>query len=205
MKQIIIIEDDIHLAHLMQESINLIENLNCEFIYTNPVEYLSDPIEADIFLLDIVMPEMNGLNVIEKILTLFPHAIIIMNTIKDDSDTIFKALQLGASGYIDKQSFEMNFKDVFASIENGGAYMTPKIARMVISFFNNSRAVFEKLTSRENDVVKGILDGLSYKMIADRYNISIDTVRMNVKKVYRKLKINSKSELFKLIDERRIH
>jgi DNA-binding NarL/FixJ family response regulator len=83
--------------------------------------------------------------------------------------------------------------------------MTPKIARMVISFFNNSRAVFEKLTSRENDVVKGILDGLSYKMIADRYNISIDTVRMNVKKVYRKLKINSKSELFKLIDERRIH
>jgi DNA-binding NarL/FixJ family response regulator len=205
MKQIIIIEDDIHLAHLMQESINLIENLNCEFIYTNPVEYLSDPIEADIFLLDIVMPEMNGLNVIEKILTLFPHAIIIMNSIKDDSDTIFKALQLGASGYIDKQSFEMNFKDVFASIENGGAYMTPKIARMVISFFNNSRAVFEKLTSRENDVVKGILDGLSYKMIADRYNISIDTVRMNVKKVYRKLKINSKSELFKLIDERRIH
>ena len=88
----------------------------------------------------------------------------------------------------------MNFKEVFASIGNGGAYMTPKIARMVISFFNNPRTVVEKLTSRENDIVKGILDGLSYKMIADRFDISLDTVRMNVKKVYRKLKINSKSE-----------
>jgi DNA-binding NarL/FixJ family response regulator len=202
MKQIIIIEDDIHLANLMQESINNLENLNCEFIYTNPVEYLTDPIEADIFLLDIVMPEMNGLLAIEKILTIFPHAIIIMNSIKDDSDTIFKALQLGASGYIDKQSFEMNFKDVFASIENGGAYMTPKIARRVISYFNNPRTVIEKLTNRENDIVKGILDGLSYKMIAERFSISIDTVRMNVKKVYRKLKINSKSELFKIMGSR---
>ena len=202
MKQIIIIEDDIHLANLMQESINNLENLNCEFIYTNPVEYLTDPIEADIFLLDIVMPEMNGLLAIEKILTIFPHAIIIMSSIKDDSDTIFKALQLGASGYIDKQSFEMNFKDVFASIENGGAYMTPKIARRVISYFNNPRTVIEKLTNRENDIVKGILDGLSYKMIAERFSISIDTVRMNVKKVYRKLKINSKSELFKIMGSR---
>ena len=93
----------------------------------------------------------------------------------------------------------MNFKEVFASIENGGAYMTPKIARMVISFFNNPRTVVEKLTSRENDIVKGILDGLSYKMIADRHEIAIDTVRMNVKKVYRKLRINSKSELFKMM------
>jgi DNA-binding NarL/FixJ family response regulator len=99
----------------------------------------------------------------------------------------------------------MNFKEVFASIENGGAYMTPKIARMVISFFNNPLTVVEKLTSGENDIVSGILYGLSYKMIADRYNIAIDTVRMNVKRVYRKLKINSKSELFKLMGERRIY
>jgi DNA-binding NarL/FixJ family response regulator len=199
MKQIIIIEDDIHLAKLMQENINTIENLQCQHIFTNPIEFFNNPIEASVYLLDIVMPEMNGLDAIEKILKLFPDSIIIMNTIKDDSETIFKALQLGASGYIDKQSFEMNFKEVFASIGNGGAYMTPKIARMVISFFNNPRTVVEKLTSRENDIVKGILDGLSYKMIADRHEIAIDTVRMNVKKVYRKLRINSKSELFKMM------
>ena len=97
----------------------------------------------------------------------------------------------------------MNFKEVFANIENGGAYMTPKIARMVISYFNNQRGITEKLTNREKDIVNGILDGLSYKMIADRFEIAIDTVRMNIKKVYRKLNINSKSELFKIMGSRR--
>lgn len=199
MKHIIIIEDDIHLARLMQESVNEIENMSCKLLFTNPVEFLQNPIEADIYLLDIVMPEMNGVDAIERILKLYPNSDIVMNTIKDDSETIFKALQLGASGYIDKQSFEMNFKEVFASIENGGAYMTPKIARQVIAFFNQPKNISEQLTDREKDIVNGILDGLSYKLIADRYSIAIDTVRMYVKKIYRKLKINSKSELFKIM------
>ena len=199
MKHIIIIEDDIHLAKLMQENINTIKNLQCASIFTNPIEFLNSPMRADIYLLDIVMPEMNGLDAIEKILKLYPESIIIMNTIKDDSQTIFQALQLGASGYIDKQSFEMNFKEVFASVANGGAYMTPKIARMVINYINQPRSITEKLTTRERDIVNGIVDGLSYKLIADRFEISLDTVRMNVKKVYRKLEINSKSELFKMM------
>ena len=199
MKQIIIIEDDIHLARLMQENVNEVESMTCKHLFTNPVEFLQTPIEADIYLLDIVMPEMNGIDAIDRILKLYPNSAIVMNTIKDDSETIFKALQLGASGYIDKQSFEMNFKEVFASIENGGAYMTPKIARQVIAFFNQPKNISEQLTEREKDIVNGILDGLSYKLIADRYSISIDTVRMNVKKIYRKLKINSKSELFKIM------
>jgi DNA-binding NarL/FixJ family response regulator len=199
MKHIIIIEDDIHLAKLMQENINTIKNLQCASIFTNPIEFLNSPMRADIYLLDIVMPEMNGLDAIEKILKLYPESIIIMNTIKDDSQTIFQSLQLGASGYIDKQSFEMNFKEVFASVANGGAYMTPKIARMVINYTNRPRSITEKLTTRERDIVNGIVDGLSYKLIADRFEISLDTVRMNVKKVYRKLEINSKSELFKMM------
>jgi DNA-binding NarL/FixJ family response regulator len=201
-KNIIIIEDDIHLARLMQESVNEIENMSCKQIFTNPLDFLNNPVEADIYLLDIVMPEMNGIEAIERILKLYPNASIVMNTIKDDSETIFKALQFGASGYIDKQSFEMNFKEVFESIENGGAYMTPKIARQVISFFNQPKNISEQLTEREKDVVNGILDGLSYKLIADRHSIAIDTVRMNVKRIYRKLEINSKSELFKMMGGR---
>jgi len=77
--------------------------------------------------------------------------------------------------------------------------MTPKIARMVITHINQPRSITEKLTKRERDIVDGIVDGLSYKLIADRFDISLDTVRMNVKKVYRKLRINSKSELFKMM------
>ncbi len=202
MKQIIIIEDDIHLAHEMQENINSIENMHCRHVFINPIDYLENPIEADFFLLDIVMPEMSGLEMIERILKLYPKSVIIMNTIQDDSETIFKALQLGASGYIDKQSFETKFTEVFECIGNGGAYMTPKIARRVIEFFNNPRTIMQELTVREKDIVNGILDGLSYKMIASKHDLALDTVRMYVKKVYRKLSINSKSELFKLMRSR---
>ena len=202
MKQIIIIEDDIHLAYEMQDNINTIENMYCRHVFINPIDFLQNPIEADIFLLDIVMPEMNGLKMIEPLLKLYPDAVIIMNTIQDDSETIFKALQLGASGYIDKQSFETKFTEVFSCIGNGGAYMTPKIARRVIEFFNQPRRIMQELTVREKDIVNGILDGLSYKMIANKHDLAIDTVRMYIKKVYRKLNINSKSELFKMMRNR---
>jgi DNA-binding NarL/FixJ family response regulator len=199
MKQIIILDDDIHLAHLMQENINTHEGVQCQHIYTNPLDFLSHPIEAVIYLLDVVMPGMNGLEAIQRILKVYPSAAIVMNTIKDDAETIFKALQFGAVGYIDKQSFQMNFSEVFESIANGGAYMTPKIARHVVRYFSKQSSVKEQLTDRETDIVNGILEGLSYKLIADKYAIAIDTVRMNVKKVYRKLNINSKSELFKIM------
>ncbi len=199
MKQIIILDDDIHLAQLMQENINAFDQVQCQYIYTNPLDFLNDPIQADVYLLDVVMPGMNGIEAIQRILKLFPNAAVVMNTIKDDTDTIFKALQFGAVGYIDKQSFQMNFSEVFESISNGGAYMTPKIARKIVQYFSKQSSLKEQLTNREKDIVNGILDGLSYKLIADKYHIAIDTVRMNVKKVYRKLNINSKSELFKIM------
>lgn len=77
--------------------------------------------------------------------------------------------------------------------------MTPKIARKVFDSFQRPRIKFEKLTDRERQVTNGILEGLSYKMIAAQYGISVDTVRMNIKSIYRKLKINSKGQLFKLV------
>jgi DNA-binding NarL/FixJ family response regulator len=199
MKHVIIIEDDTQLSELMKELINDLEGFSCELTFENPVAYLNAPVEADIFLLDVLMPEMNGLDAIIPILKLYPNAGIIMNTIKDDSETIFEALQRGAIGYIDKQSFEMKFKEVFISIANGGAYMTPKIARKIIGFFHEPVKLKKKLTQRETDIVNGILDGLSYKLIGDRHGIALDTVRMNIKKVYKKLNINSKSELFELM------
>ncbi|NBR15034.1 MAG: DNA-binding response regulator, partial [Crocinitomicaceae bacterium] len=173
-KKVIIIEDDFHLAELMKEHINEMKDFECHLIFSNPVEYLKNPIEAEIFLLDIMMPEMNGLEAIPKILQHFPNTNIIMNTIMDDSETIFQALQFGAVGYIDKQSFEMNFPDVFQCIDNGGAFMTPKIARKIIGFFHQTPEVKEKLTQREADIVQGILDGYNRNIneIKTRLNLT---------------------------------
>jgi DNA-binding NarL/FixJ family response regulator len=125
-----------------------------------------------------------------------------MNTIKDDQETIFTALKRGALGFIDKQSFDVNYEDVLLNIAKGGAYMTPSIARKVVSNFQDSNNTLEKLSPREKDIANRILEGLSYKLVAIECGISIDTVRIHIKNIYRKLKINSKSQLFNLINKR---
>ena len=199
MKQVIIFEDDIHLAKMMQESINKLNEINCLHVFTSTREFFEKPIEADVYLLDIVLPDISGLDSIEKILKIYPNSKIIMNSILDNPETIFKALQKGAVGYIDKESFQMNFNEVISSVIDGGAYMTPNIARKVVNFFNTRKVLGEKLTNREKDILEGLLDGLSYKLIGDKFGIGINTVRMNITKIYRKLNINSKGELFQLI------
>lgn len=198
MKKVIILEDNTIIAELLLKQINNQEGYFCEKYYTNPVEFLNSGDSCDIILLDIMMPEMTGLEAIDKILAKLPNVSIIINSIKDDSETIFKALQKGAVGYIDKQSFDNSFIDVFKSVENGGAYMTPKIARKVMDFFSGKKKVLDNLTDRETEIANTILEGHSYKMIGDKFGISIDTVRAHIKNIYKKLSINSKSQLFNI-------
>lgn len=195
---VVILEDDKVLAEQLKSRVNSIRNFNCHDCFSDPVDFLSKKVEADIILLDIIMPRMNGLDAIEPILARYPEAAIVMNTIRDDSATIFEALKKGAVGYIDKQSFDVNFEEVLRIVAEGGAYITPKIARIVVESFKKPKYNFEQLTQREMDVANGILEGLSYKLIAAKYNISLDTVRMNIRNIYRKLKINSKGQLFNL-------
>lgn len=186
------------IAELVQKQINNQGEYFCEKYYLNPVEFLKSEDTCDIILLDIMMPEMSGIDAIDKILAKLPNVSIIINSIKDDSETIFKALQKGAVGYIDKQTFDNSFIDVFKSVENNGAYMTPKIARKVMDFFSGKKKMPDNLTEREVDVANAILEGLSYKMIGDKFGISLDTVRAHVKNIYKKLSINSKSQLFNI-------
>jgi len=199
---VVIIEDDRIISELLKNKINESDDFLVVNTYENPVLFLNDKIKFDIILLDIVMPEMNGLDAIDPILTKYPDALIVMNTIKDDQETIFTALKRGALGFIDKQSFDVNFEEVLQIVANGGAYMTPSIARKVVTNFQEPSSSLEKLSPREKEIANGILKGLSYKLVAMEYGISIDTVRIHIKNIYRKLKINSKSQLFNLINKR---
>lgn len=202
--EVAVLEDDRILAEVIRERVNRIEGFECRHVFENPIEYLASGVKAEIVLLDVVMPGMNGLDAIEPILASNPEAAIVMNTIRDDSETIFTALKRGALGYLDKQSFDVRLEEVLRIVSCGGAYMTPKIARNVIDSFQQSHQDFEKLSQRERDVTHAILDGLSYKMIADKLDISVDVVRANIKAIYRKLNINSKGELFRLAKSRHL-
>ncbi|MFN6245800.1 MAG: response regulator [Chitinophagaceae bacterium] len=191
-----IIEDDFTLSQFLQKKIIQLENFNCSKTFFTVNEFLLTNEATDILLLDINLPGTNGIDAIPIILSKYPNVSIVMNTIKDDVDTIYKCLELGALGYIDKQSFNDNIAEVLETVKNGGAYMTPKIARKIINSFKKPK--MPNLSSREQEVVNGILDGLTYLQIAEKYFITIDTVRSHIKNIYKKLSINSKAQLFKL-------
>lgn len=199
--KVIIIEDDREFAEIQKKIINDKDNFECNHFFTNPLEYLNskETYGEEIILLDIVMPQMNGLDAIAPILKKNPEVSIIINSIQDDVDVILRAIQEGAVGYLDKQNFYSYFDVVLESVVNEGAYMTPKVARKVFNYFHHKKQNINILTVREKQVANGIIDGMSYKMIADHLNISLDTVRMNVRNIYKKFKIQSRTELINII------
>lgn len=203
--KIVIIEDDLDFARLQQDAINETEKYSCHSIFSNPVDFLESDIENfDIILLDIVMPRLNGLDAITPILKKFPSISIVINSVKDDVAVILKALQEGAVGYIDKQNYLRYLEDVLDNVSGDGAFMTPKIARKIFDYFQNKKNNMKKLTDREKQIAQGIIDGLSYKLIASEYNISIDTVRMNIRNIYKKFKVNSKTEFINILNNFKI-
>ncbi len=156
------------------------------------------PKTPDILLLDIGLPGMSGLEGIRHIKKISPDTDIIMLTTYEESETIFKALCAGACSYLSKRASLTQIHEAISVVFKGGSYMSPAIARKVVHYFAPSEVSREMLTPRQQQIVSGLVEGLSYKMIADKYLISIETVRDHIKKIYRKLSINSKAELIRL-------
>jgi DNA-binding NarL/FixJ family response regulator len=159
------------------------------------IEQLDSGYYPDIVLQDIQLPGKSGIEAIQIYKEKIPDTKILMNSVLQNSETVFAAICAGALGYIEKGYSLEKIKEAIISLYQGGSPMSPGIARHVVNFFNPSKKFEEKLTSREQEIVQGIIDGLSYKLIADRLNISIDTVRTYITRIYRKLQINSKGEL----------
>ena len=153
----------------------------------------------DIILSDIGLPGKNGIEAIPFIKAKFPESDIVLFTVFNESEKVFKALCAGAVGYILKGTSLSEIKDALISIANGGSYMTPSIARNVISFFSPVTIQTEKLTERESEIVKALADGLSYKLIADKLSISLDAIRYHIKNIYKKLQVNSKAEVIRKV------
>lgn len=194
-----IIEDDIVIKESLKSFLGENPSIHITFLSNSLEDFLKtlqvthNP-EVDVLLLDIGLPGMSGLEGIKHIKKQLPKVNIIMLTTFEEEDKIFKALCAGAVSYISKRTPLTAIKDAVFTIYRGGSYMSPSIARKVINHFK-PRPITSKLTARQIQIVQAIVEGNSYKMIADKYLISIDTVRDHIKKIYRLLEINSKAEL----------
>lgn len=200
MTGIALIEDDAEIRQYLKSFLATQEN----FLFLQEAESVEDffskrdeSLAPDILILDIGLPGMSGLSAIRFIKEKLPETDIIMFTVYNDPHRIFEALTAGASGYLLKNTPPARITEAIEQCHAGGAPMSPQIARHVVDFFNprKQQARERTLTGRENEIVIALVEGLSYKMTAARLNISVETVRHHIKNIYRKLQVNSKSEV----------
>lgn len=160
------------------------------------MEMMDDP---QVILLDIHLREgMNGLSGIPLLKKKFPRVEIIMLTTFEDPDRIFRALCAGATAYLTKRAPFSTILEAITTVQQGGSYMSPTIARKVVEHFAPKKNADETLSPRQQQIVDGIVEGLSYKMIASKLMVSTETVKDHIKNIYRKLQINSKGELIRM-------
>ncbi len=149
----------------------------------------------DLVLSDIGLPGKSGIEGISMIKQKSEVTDIILITVFEDEDRIFKALCAGASGYLLKSMSLPKLVEEINNYRGGGAAMTPIIAKKVINYFSPKRQSGSKLSGKEKQVVSCIVEGLTYKEVGSRLGISANTVSTHVKRIFKKLHINSRSEI----------
>jgi DNA-binding NarL/FixJ family response regulator len=151
----------------------------------------------DVVLMDIQMPGMSGIACTAALKKALPSVPVMMLTVYEDNDAIFNALQAGASGYLLKRSAPAKLLEAITELHRGGAPMTSEIARRVIESFHRSAPQEhpqDKLTGREQEILEYLSKGYVTKEIADKLNVSYDTVRYHLKHIYDKLHVHSRTE-----------
>jgi len=162
-------------------------------------------INPDVILMDIDLPGMNGIEAVKKVRAFNTAVHIIMLTVFDDNKHVVDAICAGASGYLLKMHIPEKLLDSVKEVIQGGAPMSPGIARMVLTRLQQlpDKSNTYQLTAREKEILSSLSKGNSYKLIAAQFNISIDTVRTHIKHIYEKLQVRSQTEaVSKAINER---
>jgi DNA-binding NarL/FixJ family response regulator len=203
--KIAIAEDNAFLAQSIQERISFFDDLKFKFRGANGAELIGK-LEADhvidVILMDIQMPEMDGIRATELIKNKYPHIKIIMLTVMDDDDNIFNSIKAGADGYLLKETNPEELHSSILQVMEGGAAMTPSIALKTLNLLRfPERMTTDKiqqedivLSKREVEILEQLSKGLNYQNIADNLIISPSTVRKHIENIYKKLQVHNKIE-----------
>jgi len=151
----------------------------------------------DVFLADIGLPGMSGIEGVQLLHQRFPRLSILMLTVHGDDDSIFDAVCAGACGYLLKETEPARLLEAIREVHSGGAPMSPDIARKVVIAFRQARPAAQaepELSPRQVSILQLLAEGHSYKSCADALDLSVDTVRFHVRRVYERLHVHSRSE-----------
>jgi DNA-binding NarL/FixJ family response regulator len=194
-----IVDDEKKLCESIATFLNGSTGFRCVSMYGNAEAALQHlPADnPDVVLMDINMAGMDGIECVKRLKTLAPQIQILMLTVYEDTEQIFKALAAGATGYLLKRLDPDELLQAIRDVHAGGSPMSNSIARKVVASFQKANVAGEKqnlLTAREQAVLDCLAQGLAYKQIGDQLNISINTIRTHLRHIYEKLHVQSRTE-----------
>ncbi len=189
-----IIEDHREFREGLINLINSSPNFLCEEQYNSVEAALNKTLQCDVLLLDINLPGKSGIEAIPHLKEKYPNIKIIMMTVFDDDENIFKSILSGADGYLLKKTPPIKILGAIEDVIEGGAPMSPYVAKKVIDYFKEKDEVKNdyQLTAREKEILALLVDGTDSRQIADKLFISYETVRNHLKNIYQKLQVTSK-------------
>jgi DNA-binding NarL/FixJ family response regulator len=204
---VLLYEDNPLLSESIQSMLRLNPDLRLAGAFQSPVQvshHLKE-LTPDLLIMDIDMPGMNGIEAVTQVRHRNKELPILMLTVFDDNQHVFDAICAGASGYLLKKHIATRLFSAIEEVMEGGAPMSPSIARMVLAAMHQKTTPENpyQLTPKEKEVLTSLSKGNSYKMIAAEIEISLDTVRTHIKKIYDKLHVHSQTEaVSKAINEK---
>ena len=191
---IVIFEDNQRLRQSLKILLEGVEGYKVSGDYENceQAAAIIDKHHPEVVIMDIDMPGVDGIEGLRIIKERSPQTFIIMHTVLEDEERLFKCLCSGANGYILKNTSFVNLLDAIDNVLHGGAPLSPPIAKKVLQSFQVTSAgrLQYNLSEREGEVLKYLVKGYSYKMIAATCYISLDTVRGHIRNIYTKLHVN---------------
>jgi DNA-binding NarL/FixJ family response regulator len=198
-KTLVIVEDNRRLRDQIVKIISASPDIRCVAALPSAEEALEQipRYKPDVVLMDIQLPVLSGIECVAQLKRTMPDLYIIMVTVHEDSDRIFDALRAGANGYLVKSDPPDQLLEAIRNVHGGGAPMSSQIARKVVNFFharppaNSEKTV---LTVREQQVLALLAEGLLYKEIGDKLDISMETVRSHVRNICQKMHVRNRVE-----------
>jgi DNA-binding NarL/FixJ family response regulator len=197
--KIALVEDQLKVRESWIKLINSFPDFTCVCAYSTGEEALRmiPPEQPDVILMDIFLPRMSGIECTVRLKELLPLTQIVILTAMDDQELVFLALEAGADGYLLKRTKPADLRTALLDVLGGGAPMTSQIARRVIESFRQKVKIQDestRLSVREEQILMLLSQGYANKTIADKLELSIDTVCSHLKHVYNKLHVSSRTE-----------
>jgi DNA-binding NarL/FixJ family response regulator len=194
-----IVDDDCELTAKISAYLNQTSDYRCISSYTSAEEALAQlPKDSpDVVLMDINLGGMNGIECVRQLRPSLPNTPVVMLTVFEDTDKIFRAIAAGASGYLLKRMPPSKLLDAIAEVVGGGSPMSAPIARKVIQLLQSMPVPADDtvdLSDRERQVLEAMAAGQLYKQIADDLGVSIHTVRSYIRRIYEKLHVRTRTE-----------